>query len=99
MAKSEFASCGTQTKHTLIWQSENVWFLGLSWWASMATIAHIVYGTSTFSSATFIGQNDAVAVFARYATSVAVCRIVVAYELSGLRATIRVVEKTESASE
>jgi hypothetical protein len=55
--KSEFASCGTQTKHTLIWQSENVWFLGLSWWASMATIAHIVYGTSTFSSATFIGMS------------------------------------------
>lgn len=48
---------------------------------------------------TLTGQNDAVAVFARYATSVAVCRIVVAYELSGLRATIRVVEETESPSE
>jgi hypothetical protein len=54
-AQSEFAPCATHTKHTLSWQQENLWFLFFSWWASIMTVAHIIYGTAVFSSIAFIG--------------------------------------------
>ena len=60
-------------------------FLVAAWVLSIWTVLHIVYGTLVFASTTFIGVRDSVIILARYIVSVACCRIVLMYELAGLR--------------
>lgn len=60
-------------------------FLVAAWIVSMFTVIHIVYGTLVFASTTFIGTEDALVILARYVGSVVCCRIVLMYELAGLR--------------
>jgi len=53
-------------------------------------MAHIVFGTLTFSSLSFISVRDAVSVAAMYMVSAMFCQAVLMYELSGMRETISV---------
>lgn len=46
---------------------------------------HVIFGTLAFSSMQFISVKDAFGVIGRYTASVIVCRVIVMYELSGLR--------------
>lgn len=57
----------------------------LSWLLSICVIAHVIYGTLVLSSLYFIGTRDALYVVGRYMTSVLACRIIVMYEIAGLR--------------
>ena len=68
---------------------ENKRFLVLSWFTSMTSTFHVVFGTLTFSSMLFISVRDSFGVIGRYIGSVAVCRIILMYELSGLRETVQ----------
>jgi hypothetical protein len=56
-----------------------------SWIASTAAILHMIYGTMVFSSILFISAQDAVVVVARYLASTLVCRVVLRFEIMGLR--------------
>ena len=79
---------GVQTRAKLILRDENLFFLLLSWFTSVCTVLHIIYGTLVFSSTLFISTQDSTGVAGRYVGSVVLCRIVLAYEFSGLRQTI-----------
>lgn len=57
----------------------------LSWALSICVIVHVTYETLVLLSLYFIGPRDAVGVVGRYMASVLVCRIIVMYEIAGLR--------------
>ncbi|KAG5789268.1 hypothetical protein H9Q69_011665 [Fusarium xylarioides] len=60
-------------------------FLVLSWWQSTITILHILFGTLVFSGMLFVGTKDALMIVGRYIAGVAICRVILMYELAGLR--------------
>ncbi|KAH6850772.1 hypothetical protein B0I37DRAFT_120990 [Chaetomium sp. MPI-CAGE-AT-0009] len=63
-------------------------FLALSWLTSTSTTFHVIFGTLAFSSMQFVSVRDAFGVIGRYTASVTICRIVLMYELSGLRTAV-----------
>ncbi|KAM7184586.1 hypothetical protein V8F20_012151 [Naviculisporaceae sp. PSN 640] len=77
------ATAGYQVR--IITFVERKTFLVAAWIVSMFTVIHIIYGTLVFASTTFIGTQDALVILARYVGSVVCCRIVLMYELAGLR--------------
>lgn len=60
-------------------------FLVSAWFQSTIAVLHVVFGTLTFSSMIFIGTIDALAIVSRFFVSTLICRIVIRYELAGLR--------------
>ncbi|KAI5924581.1 hypothetical protein F4810DRAFT_664254 [Camillea tinctor] len=60
-------------------------FIFLAWFLSPGIICHIIFGTILMSSLTFIGPKDAFGVVGRYMLSVLACRIILMYEIAGLR--------------
>lgn len=60
-------------------------FLVLSWLQSTITILHILFGTLIFSGMLFVGMQDALIIVGRYIAGVAICRVILMYELAGLR--------------
>lgn len=60
-------------------------YLALSWVLSTGIVFHVVFGTLLFSGLTFIGPKDAMAVVVRYIVSVLVCRVILMYEIAGMR--------------
>lgn len=85
--KIELSLSRRQPALQLIWKHESPLFTFLSWCVSTGTVLHIVYGTLVFSSILFISTQDSVTVVARYFGSALICRIVLVYELSGMRTT------------
>lgn len=64
-------------------------YVFLSWFTASLTIVHVIYGTLVFSSMLFISVKDSLAVVGRFMASVVVCRVVLMYELTLLRDTIK----------
>lgn len=60
-------------------------FLVAAWFQSTIAVLHVVFGTLVFSSMMFIGTHNALAIVSRFFVSTLVCRIVIRYELAGLR--------------
>ncbi|KAI2631597.1 hypothetical protein GGS21DRAFT_491497 [Xylaria nigripes] len=56
-----------------------------SWFLSVGTVIHIIFGSLVLSSLLFIGPQDALIVVVRYVVSVLACRAIVAFELAGMR--------------
>jgi hypothetical protein len=73
-------------------------FLILSWITSTSTTFHVIFGTLAFSSMQFISVRDAFGVIGRYTASVTVSRIIIMYELSGLRGAVESISE-DSATE
>lgn len=73
-----------QRPSRLAWRREHVAYYALSWFLSICTVAHVVFGTLIFSSLLFFSVRDATKVVARYAASAIICRAVVRFELAGL---------------
>ncbi|KIW66519.1 hypothetical protein PV04_05847 [Phialophora macrospora] len=82
---AEFTPSAAREVARLEIRDETYAYIFLSWFTSILTVLHIVYGTLVFSSILFISTSDAVTVVARYLSSTLVCRAIVMYELSGLR--------------
>ncbi|KAE9369141.1 hypothetical protein N431DRAFT_493029 [Stipitochalara longipes BDJ] len=78
--RNEFTPCATHTNHIFSYRKGNYWFLLVSW-------------TAVLSSLTFIGQTDVLPVVGRFFASVIVCRMIVAYELRGMKVAVRIVEE------
>ena len=53
-------------------------------------MANIVLGTLTLSGALYISTNDAVMVILRFFGSAMLCRIVLNFEMAGMRRTVDV---------
>lgn len=60
-------------------------YIFLSWALSTGIICHIIFGTFLMSSFLFLGPNDAMGVAGRYMASVLLCRILLMYEIAGIR--------------
>ncbi|KAM4063799.1 hypothetical protein HRG_006910 [Hirsutella rhossiliensis] len=73
-----------QRPSRMAWRREHVAYYALSWFLSICTVAHVVFGTLIFSSLLFFSVRDATKVVARYAASAIICRAVVRFELAGL---------------
>ncbi|KAJ8133249.1 hypothetical protein O1611_g370 [Lasiodiplodia mahajangana] len=71
-------------------RKETFLFICFSWFTSISTILHIIAGVFIFSSTLFIGVTDAWAIAARYLASVVICRIILMFEISGMRTTVDV---------
>jgi hypothetical protein len=74
---------------------EKLLFIVSSWLASTSTVLHLVFGTLVLSGTLFISPRDALAVVARYFVSTLVCRIILMYEICGMRETIAVESEQE----
>ncbi|KAH6854687.1 hypothetical protein B0I37DRAFT_362798 [Chaetomium sp. MPI-CAGE-AT-0009] len=61
----------------------------VAWFTSTGTILHVIYGTITYSTVVFISTQDALGVVARYLVSTLVCRIILNFEMSGMRAVVK----------
>lgn len=65
--------------------TETKTFLFLAWWQSILTILHVVFGTLVFAGMLFVGLQDAMSIVGRYIIPVVVCRVILMYELAGVR--------------
>ncbi len=70
----------------LEYRPETVFFIAISWLISVGTVIHALYGTLVLSSLLFYSVVDSLNIVSRYCASVLVCRIVLMYELAGMRA-------------
>ncbi|KAL2131282.1 hypothetical protein VTI74DRAFT_5313 [Chaetomium olivicolor] len=61
----------------------------VAWLTSTGTILYMIYRIITFSNIAFISTQDAPGVVARYLVSTLVCRIILNFEMSGMRAVVR----------
>jgi hypothetical protein len=64
---------------------ETKMFLVSAWAQSVTTVIHIIFGTLVYSSMMFIGSKDAVYILVRFIVSTLVCRVIIMYEIAGLR--------------
>jgi hypothetical protein len=64
---------------------ETYWFIAISWFTSILTVCHVLYGTLAFSSMLFIAVKDSLRVISRFMASVICCRVILMYELATLR--------------
>jgi hypothetical protein len=55
---------------------------------TVCIVAHIIWGTKTFGAILFVFGNDCLAIIVRYIASTLVCRMITAFELSGMRSRI-----------
>jgi hypothetical protein len=62
-------------------------FVALAWLQSTVAVLHVVFGPLAFSSMMFIGTIDATTIVSRFFVSTLMCRVVIRYELAGLRET------------
>ncbi|KAK4188574.1 hypothetical protein QBC35DRAFT_495842 [Podospora australis] len=88
IAKTEFEpSAYANYDSRIVTFQESKTFLVCAWLLSVFTVSHVIYGTLVFASTVFISPTEALVVLVRYAISVSVCRIVLMYELAGLRSS------------
>ncbi|KAM7204703.1 hypothetical protein V8F20_003487 [Naviculisporaceae sp. PSN 640] len=83
--KKQESRHGKSHKIHVEWRDESELFLVLSWLHSLFAIGHLIFGTILFSGNLFIGPTDALWVFLRYVASGLLCRVVLMFELAGLR--------------
>jgi hypothetical protein len=67
------------------WYRESKLYITGSWFHSISTVTHIIFGTLVFSGMNFVGPRDATQLLGRYMASIMGCRIVLMYELSLIR--------------
>jgi len=65
-------------------------FIFISWLTSVGAMAVIILGTLSLSGALYISTNDAVMVIGRFFGSAILCRIILNYEMAGMRRTVEV---------
>ena len=58
----------------------------LHWLAGVMSFIHGVFGVLVFSSLLFVSIVDALVILLRYLASLLVCRAIIAFEISGMRA-------------
>lgn len=86
----ELSLCSQHPRMDFKRNEESLTFLIVAWVVSTGTVLHILLGTLVFSSLLFIETGDAISVVAQYLASTLVCRVVLVYELAGLRTKVDV---------
>ncbi|KAH6869066.1 hypothetical protein B0T10DRAFT_419025 [Thelonectria olida] len=89
----EFFPCAAaQYEVQIATSTESKIFLFTAWWESTFTVLQVVFGTLVFSSTLFVGTKDALGIVGRYIGGVAVCRVILMYELAGLRENCTIID-------
>lgn len=83
--RDEATPCIMHEKLLLSWKPETYLFVAVSWWTSILTATHILWGTIAFSSIQFLGYVDSIQIIARFMGSAIICRAVLMFELAGMR--------------
>ena len=83
---NEGKHCANHTGTTFVLKEESYRFIFSDWVLSHGAIIQIIFGTMVLSSSTLINVPDAFRIAGRYAASAIICRLIVMYELYGLRA-------------
>ncbi|KAI8711385.1 hypothetical protein NCS52_01401700 [Fusarium sp. LHS14.1] len=96
----ELVPCATNNYESRIMGlTESKTFLVTAWLESTFTILHVVFGTLVFSGTLFVGTKDALGIVGRYIAGVAVSRIILMYELAGLRDSCFSIDGVETKPE
>jgi hypothetical protein len=82
---TELTPCVAQENIVVTFFDESLLFVCLSWFLCMLIVAHVIFGTFLFSSMLFMGPYDSLSVVGRYMASVLVCRMILMYEVAGIR--------------
>ncbi|KAL8635387.1 MAG: hypothetical protein Q9228_007116 [Teloschistes exilis] len=69
-------------------KKESYLYLFLEWVLSHGAIIQIIFGTLVLSASTLIDTFDAFRIVGRYAASAILCRLILMYELYGMRAAV-----------
>ncbi|KAM6534095.1 hypothetical protein FALCPG4_007033 [Fusarium falciforme] len=86
LTTTEFLPCATKGYRVDIYMfTETKTFLFLAWALSTFTILHVVFGTLVFAGILFVGMKDALSIVGRYIAAVVICRVILMYELAGIR--------------
>ncbi|KAE8418853.1 hypothetical protein BDV36DRAFT_294708 [Aspergillus pseudocaelatus] len=85
----EFRLSADQAKASVTFKRQSYAFVCISWCTSTGTILHLIYGTLTFSSIVFISTQDALGVVARYLASTIICRVILMFEIHGMRTVMQ----------
>ncbi|KAI8634010.1 hypothetical protein F5Y19DRAFT_411682 [Xylariaceae sp. FL1651] len=83
--KSEWVPAVSQDAVRLVDFDERKISVAWAWFLSTSTIIHLIFGSLLLSGLLFIGPQDALLVIFRYVASVVVCRLLVIFELAGMR--------------
>lgn len=92
----EVQLCAQQPGAKLSFRRESYLFVLMSWITSTGTMLHITFGTVVFSSMLFIGTGDAVIIVLRFIVSAAICRMILMFEISGMRQSIDIPDAVSS---
>jgi hypothetical protein len=65
--------------------------------ANVLSAAHLIYSTLVLSSMLFISEWDVIPLAARYAISTMVCRVILAYEIAGMKKSRKLFLKESEA--
>lgn len=88
--KSEFMPCATGDPLFLIEvEKKGLLYIVVQYWAEMASVVVFVFGTVALSSQIFISLGDVVPVIIRFLCGTVVCRLILLFELHGLREVSR----------
>ncbi|KAL8869900.1 MAG: hypothetical protein Q9174_003923 [Haloplaca sp. 1 TL-2023] len=85
---SETRHCASHSGITYGVKEDTYLSLFLDWILSHGAIIQIIFGTLVLSATTLISTPDAMKVVGRYAASAILCRLILMYELYGLRAAV-----------
>jgi hypothetical protein len=85
LLKQEATPCAAQEIPETLKEADGFAVVSLQWLASGVGYVHILFGTLVLSSLLFIGVIQALSVEAQYIGSALVCRLIIMFELAGLR--------------
>jgi hypothetical protein len=91
--RNEFGLCMSQPAAHLRLEKRTLLFVFISWFISIGTIIHMIYGTLVLSSTMFVATADALILATRYFASTIVCRAISAFELGGMATRVKVEEQ------
>jgi hypothetical protein len=93
--KSEFSPCVMGEPLLLKEVKKGLLFIVVRYFTDMASLAVFIFGTVALSSQIFISLGDVIPVIGRFLLSTLVCRLILLFELHGLREATSRLEKTD----
>lgn len=64
---------------------ETYLFIFMSWFMSVGTVLHVIFGTHMFSALLFVAVEAGLMIIGRFMASVVLCRIILLFEIVRLR--------------
>jgi hypothetical protein len=85
LLRQQFKPLDRHIASDMEFEDESYLYICFSWFTSLLSMCHLIYGTLAFSSMLFISVRDSLTVIARYMASAICCRVILMYKLSLLR--------------